>query len=600
MFLKISPWIGLGGTAVAAAAIGLALHHNTLEIDDANHWVTHTQTVIQALDKERALTSQSLYLIHGNIRSYDPNGLRQARSIAKQIREQAINLRKLTHDNAAQQYRLDQIDGLVRQIDLELQGAVRNSSLNGPEISLNQQDDVLSSLLYQLRRQLLEMTALEEELLTMRRDRESRVWRQTLVITEIGGGLIALWLLAVTWIAVRAGKRLENTGVVLLRTQADLARVHEQKRIEESSRRLLEAAPDAMIVAGKDGRIAIANTRANELFGYQPDELIGASLHILIPARFQHQHGEKFAAFFFEPRGREMGSTTRIFGRRKDGSEFPAEIVISPLQTEDGMLVIGGIRDITERHEAEERILAANRHKSEFLANMSHEFRTPLNAIIGFTSFLHSGKAGPLSAEQTEYLGDILSSSRQLLSLVNDVLDLAKIEAGRLEFRNEKVNLRSLMEEVCDALRALAAEKCLQIDTTIEGETAAVLDPIKFKQVLYNFLSNAIKFTAEGGQIKVRIQPEGANIRLEVEDNGIGIKPEDVGRLFIDFEQLDGSSTKHYQGTGLGLALTKRLVEAQGGEVWATSTFGVGSIFAAVLPRQVSVSTVNAEVCRVC
>ncbi len=219
--------------------------------------------------------------------------------------------------------------------------------------------------------------------------------------------------------------------------------------------------------------------------------------------------------------------------------------------------------------------------KSEFLANMSHELRTPLNAITGFSELMIDGKVGPISSEQAEFLGDILSSSKHLLALINDVLDLAKVEAGKMEFYSEPVSLTKLIGEVTETLRAIVAEKKIVIGTDVAAEVDQVsTDPAKLKQVLYNYLSNALKFTPEGGTVIVRARPEtSSSFRIEVEDNGIGIRDEDIGKLFSEFRQLDSGIAKKSQGTGLGLALCKRMVEAQGGSVGVQSTFGKGSVF---------------------
>jgi len=240
-----------------------------------------------------------------------------------------------------------------------------------------------------------------------------------------------------------------------------------------------------------------------------------------------------------------------------------------------------------ELEEQSRRVQEATRLKSEFLANMSHELRTPLNAIIGFAELMHDGKVGPVSTLHKECLDDILTSSRHLLQLINDVLDLSKVEAGKMEFRPEPVDTERLVGEVRDILRGLAAQKRIRLAVEVEpalGEI--VIDAGKLKQILYNFLSNALKFTREGGNVTLRARGEGADhFRVEVEDDGIGIRPEDVGRLFAEFQQLDASAAKEYAGTGLGLALTKRIVEAQGGRVGVSSVHGRGSIFHAVLPR---------------
>ena len=234
-----------------------------------------------------------------------------------------------------------------------------------------------------------------------------------------------------------------------------------------------------------------------------------------------------------------------------------------------------------------QRVQEATRLKSEFLANMSHELRTPLNAIIGFSELMHDGKVGAVSAEHKEYLGDVLISAKHLLQLINDMLDLAKIEAGKLEFKPEPIDLMKTLGEVRDVVRALILSRHLRVTIEIDPSLAGVVADVgKLKQVLYNYLSNATKFSKDAGAIGVRVRPEGARqFRLEVEDHGVGIKVADVDRLFGEFQQLDTGTAKRYAGTGLGLALTKRIVEAQGGCVGVASEIGKGSVFYAVLPR---------------
>jgi signal transduction histidine kinase/CheY-like chemotaxis protein len=235
-----------------------------------------------------------------------------------------------------------------------------------------------------------------------------------------------------------------------------------------------------------------------------------------------------------------------------------------------------------------EELTTASAYKSQFLANMSHELRTPLNAILGFTQLLHEGEVGPLNDEQRDFLGSVLTSSRHLLRLINDVLDLAKVESGKLDFRPESVDLRELVDELASILRTTSAEKNVRVEVAVDPAIGrVVVDPARLKQVLYNYLSNALKFTPQGGLVTVRATPEGEEFfRLEVQDTGPGIRPEDLRRLFVEFQQLEAGATKKHAGTGLGLALTKRIVEAQGGSVGVRSTPGAGSVFYAILPRE--------------
>ena len=271
--------------------------------------------------------------------------------------------------------------------------------------------------------------------------------------------------------------------------------------------------------------------------------------------------------------------------------------------------MLGIVSDITDQRQAEDtrltaqrleaenrQIQEANRLKSQFLANMSHELRTPLNAVIGFADLLHSGFVKPESPQHHEFLGLIGTSGRHLLQLINDVLDLSKVESGKFDFLPEPIDLAIVLKEVTDILHTEIQRKHIAVSTHIDPAIAQItLDPSRLKQVLYNYLSNAIKFTAAGGKVTVSALAQGADhFRVEVVDTGIGIAAADLPRLFTEFQQLDAGYSKQHQGTGLGLALTRRLVQAQGGSVGVRSTAGEGSRFYFVLNRLHGVDTSRA------
>ncbi len=399
---------------------------------------------------------------------------------------------------------------------------------------------------------------------------------------------IALVMVVPQVLALPTRSQLENANFELERE------VKERRRAEKRFRDLVEAAPDAKVISDESGAIVLVNGQTERMFGYSRQELIGQPVELLLPERFRRSHTVQREGYLKEPRVRAMGSGLELFGRRKDGSEFPVEISLSPLRTDEGLLVSAAVRDITDRKRvaielarARDEAMEASRLKSTFVANMSHELRTPLNGIIGFSQLLHAGLIDPASPEYKRSLADILASGRHLLKLVNDFLDLAKIESGKMEFIPEVVEPALLVEEVCGVLRGMAAQKSIRVEVEIAPELGrVVLDAGKLRQVLYNYISNAFKFSSDGAQVTIRICPQGEEwFYLEVEDRGEGIRATDLAGLFSEFRQLDSPSGKHHEGSGLGLALTRRIVEAQGGKVGVRSEIGKGSVFWATLPR---------------
>jgi PAS domain S-box-containing protein len=394
--------------------------------------------------------------------------------------------------------------------------------------------------------------------------------------------------------------------------QAMTAQAKEERTAARADRRfreLLEAAPDAIIEVDRDGRIVLINVVTEKLFGYTRDELLERPVELLIPQELRGTHCGHRSAYWSHPSTRPMGSGLRLYGQRKDGTRFPVEISLSPVKSDDGFRVTAIIRDISEREQVEDRLHAiqekytrelaetnrelelrnleierANRLKSEFLASMSHELRTPLHTVIGFSELLSEELEGPLNDKQKRFVGHIHKDSLHLLELINDILDLSKIEAGRLELRREPFDAAAAIEEVLGSIRPQGSAKSIQLTTSISVPAALNADRVRFKQVLFNLLSNAVKFTPQGGRIHVNARALDDVLEVAVTDTGIGIAIEEHASIFNKFHQVGATTKGVREGTGLGLAITKHLVEQHGGHISFKSEPGKGSCFMFTVP----------------
>jgi PAS domain S-box-containing protein len=360
--------------------------------------------------------------------------------------------------------------------------------------------------------------------------------------------------------------------------------------------KLLASMPDAIIMANAAGRIVLANRQADKLFGYPDGELRGQLLEVLIPELYRGAHADQPAAYSLAPTQRPMGVGRELYGLRRDGSQFPIEISLSPLATEEGTLVMSAIRDISERKRIEHALQEKNAEladaslaKDRFLSSMSHELRTPLNAIIGFTGTLLMQLPGPVNVEQERQLRTIQSSARHLLSLINDILDITKIASGKVELNKERFDCRRLVQDVVAMFAPLAHAKGLALRVRqAERDVTVCTDRRAVQQIVINLMNNAIKFT-EHGEVRVEVHIEeggehGGAVLVDVIDTGIGIEHDKLGLLFKPFTQIDQGSTRQFEGTGLGLHLSERLAGLIGARIAVRSEFGQGSMFTLRLP----------------
>ena len=370
--------------------------------------------------------------------------------------------------------------------------------------------------------------------------------------------------------------------------------ITKRKEIEGQLQKLssaVEQSPVSVVITSRDGTIEYVNPRFVEMTGFTLDESVGQNPRILKTG----VHDDDFYKNLWKTILAGNLWHGELFNRKKNGETYWEHTLIAPVRGAKGEIThfVAIKEDITENRRAAEELRmakeaaeAANHAKSDFLANMSHELRTPLNSVIGFSGILKKEFYGKLNEKQSEYVGYIGESGKHLLGLINDILDLSKVEAGKMKLEAASVALLDVIQASVAMLRERALKNdiglSVEIGPGLEGTIEA--DERKVKQILFNLLSNAVKFTPEGGSVTLTASKEENAVRICVADTGIGIKPEDMTKLFTEFTQLESTYTKKYAGTGLGLALTKKLVELHGGGIWVESEEGKGSRFFFTLP----------------
>ncbi|WMW24645.1 PAS domain-containing sensor histidine kinase [Methanolobus sediminis] len=361
------------------------------------------------------------------------------------------------------------------------------------------------------------------------------------------------------------------------------------KEIEERFKILYENMPGGTLIIGKDYIIEEVNHRTCEITGYKREELIGQLCDIVCPKGSL----SKKCPIWVDGLEGFQGMDTAI--KCKNGTKTPILKNSKRILIEGNQFILENFQDISESKAAEEAIInskimaeEANRTKSEFLATMSHELRTPLNAVIGYSDLLLEESYGDLNAQQKRSLGHISHSGKHLLKLINDILDISKIESGKMELHYEDFYVDEIFGNVLNIVSPFARKKAIKLHTSIDPETLSLTaDKIRFKQILFNLASNAVKFTHDSGHVTLKACLNGGMAEFSVVDNGIGISPDNIEKLFMPFQQIDSTISRKYDGTGLGLSLVKRFVEMHGGDVFVESELGKGSTFSFRLPSDV-------------
>jgi PAS domain S-box-containing protein len=371
------------------------------------------------------------------------------------------------------------------------------------------------------------------------------------------------------------------------------------RQSEEQTRLIVQSALDAVITMDAQGLITGWNPQAGTIFGWSREDAIGRRLaETIIPPQYREAHHRGLQQFLATGEGPLLNKRIEIAALHRDGHEFPVELTISPLQSGETITFSGFIRDISERKRAEAELQqakdaaeAASHAKSAFLANMSHELATPLNAILGYNELILDNIYGEVPEKIRDVLERVQGRGRHLLGLINDVLDISKMEEGKLALSLIDYSMREVVQTVITAVEVFAAEKNLTLKVTVPPDLPLGKgDDRRLTQVLLNLVGNGIKFT-DAGEVRVEVRVSNGAFLVSVADTGPGISDAHYQKIFEEFQQVDSSSTRQKGGTGLGLSIAKKIIELHGGRIWVESSLGRGCTFWFTLPIRVERQT---------
>jgi PAS domain S-box-containing protein len=582
------------GAGLAAAGMILLLvvgllYRNGRSFIEASEWVSHTHEVLAELEATLSAVAEAQAATDGYVITGQEVFLKPYQVAGPALRAHLDQLKSLTSDNPYQQRRLAVLEGAVAEKLDSLQQKIDLRKQKGFEAAQQRvATGIGAKQMNRVRAIISEMKQEEEDLLKRRTlDFQSSTRKTTLTfLCVIFLEFLLLGLVYYVFLRdIRARRRAEQ----LLQES------------EERHRKLFDNNPHPTWVFDRETlRFLAVNAAAVRKYGYSSDDFLKMTIKDIRPPE------DVPALLDSVGRTRDGNESIGIWQhRRKDGTNIDVEITSYALSFADRAAEVVVAVDVTQRKrdEAEKRkfidklaasnqelelrnreVERATRLKSKFLASMSHELRTPLNAIVGFSDLLADETPGELNDKQKRFVNHIKQGSAHLLQLINDILDLSKIEAGQLELRCEDFQLKDALPEVLSTIRPLAMIKNIQVQQKLKTDLSVYADRVRFKQVLYNLLSNAVKFTPKDGRIDIDCVEKGNEVCISVTDTGIGIRSEDQAVVFEEFRQVEGNTDAGNEGTGLGLAITKRLVEQQGGKISLQSEPGKGSRFTFTLP----------------
>jgi len=577
--------LAFAGALAVVVALSLVVLDTARRALDASRLVADSHAVLEALDEVDAAVVRAESAVHGLVVTGDEAYLGDRVNALSAVESRVQRLRDLTADNELQQQRWrilrDRLD--LRLALLDRLALIRQTE--GPEAARRFLRVVPArALMRDIRGTLGDMEEDAQRLLAERAERAER---------ERGFAAAAGLVLALLFVL------LFTLGYFAIRRQL-AETVSAWRRFEDEAawrKALLESAPDSIVVADAAGRIALVNAQAERLFGYARTELIGQSVDVLVPERLRGRHGAHRENYVAAPRLRnqQMAPTVELYGRRKDGGEFPADITLSPVQTSQGLLVFSNIRDATERQRVErqlrelnadlisrsEEVEAANRELEGFSYSVSHDLRAPLRAIDGFSRLLTEDYGEQLDGEGRRRLQVIRDNSQKMGQLIDELLDFSRL--GKKPLACSAIDMTALADGVYRELRAADPEGAPVFE--LAPLPAGWGDPAMLRQVFSNLLSNALKYAGKGRvpRIAVKGWADGDQDVYCVKDNGVGFDMAYYDKLFGVFQRLH--SAAEFPGTGVGLAIVQRVVTRHGGRVWAESTLDEGSSFYFSLPR---------------